>query len=220
MVEGGTRAQRPILLSRSKNCERDGVGSIGRQRGRCPLVTLHLALDRSKPGNQRREIARRQLGVAEFTILGTVQVAGDLHVRRPAGQQVVELVRIGLIFRVRAWRARDAEGVPLLEQRALDALLCRWPVETGHVVALSLSVGAWRAMGPHAPLKWCVGRASVKRRRPHGSRRTTRAMALDGEARTRRSPKNRLRAHPKIEAIALHAVAQPDAGRAVSSKER
>jgi len=134
--------QRPILLSVFPNCERVGVGSIGRQPERCALVTLHLALDRPEPGNQRREIARRQFGMAEFTVLGPVQVAGDLDVRRPAGQQVVELVRIELVFRVLAWRARDAEGVPLLEQCALDALFCRRPVQTGHVLSLGVVLGA------------------------------------------------------------------------------
>ena len=73
--------------------------------------------------------------MAELPILGTMQKAGDLDVRRPAGQQVIELVRVGLIFRMVAWGARDSQGVPLLEQCALDALFCRWPVEIGQSIS-------------------------------------------------------------------------------------
>src|SRR5215203_2518652 len=112
--------------------------SRARQQGEAPRArsphTLHLALDRAELSQQRREIARRQLGMTELTVLGTMQEASDLHVRRPTGQQVVELVRIRMIFRMLAWRARDAQGVPLLEQCVLDALFCGWPVQAGHVI--------------------------------------------------------------------------------------
>src|SRR5688572_30851030 len=90
--------------------------------------------------------------------LGLMEKAGDLHVRRTAGQQVVELVRVRVILRMLAWRARDAQGVPLLEQCLLDALLRGRPVQIGHVFSLAWRTAPWS----RDYLKWCLGRQSVK----------------------------------------------------------
>src|SRR5215204_5817308 len=100
--------------------------------------------------------------MAELTVLVTMQVAGDLRVRCPTGQQVVDLVCKGPIFRMLAWCARDAKGVPLFEQCALDALFRSQPVQTRHVLSLAWCLARH---GPDTLLKWCFGREAVKRRR-------------------------------------------------------
>jgi hypothetical protein len=100
------------------------------------MRTLHLPLDRPELAEQRREIPRHQLGVAELTILGTMKVAGDLRVRRPTRQQVVELVRIRVIVRVLTWSARDSEGIQYFASTAARRLDCR-DVDLCHPHALS-----------------------------------------------------------------------------------
>src|SRR5688572_26320956 len=132
---GHKHARARVRGSTTDRANMRSSGSIEASRRTTPSRHLYLALDRPEPGNQWRQIARHQFGMPELIALGPVEVAGDLHVRRPAGEQVIELVRVGLIFRVLAWRARDAERVPLLEQCTLDTRFCRRPIQTGHVLS-------------------------------------------------------------------------------------
>src|SRR5256885_7406653 len=81
--------------------------------------------------------------MTELRVLRAVQVAPDLHVRSATGEKVVELVRIGLVFRMLAWRIGNAEGIPLLQQCTLDARFCGRTVQTRHV----LSLGSLRSHG-------------------------------------------------------------------------